>query len=173
MPLYHVIIAHLTLTLILLVIYVLYSLILFKFLRRKHHIQTNQEHSNILSAGDNLEMMALSTPGGPGSGDIDRRSTITAIHSLAIITRFIRAAKYVLILLIVCTMAWLAWIVILYDDIFALLTGSWNETLAKNNCTASGQNIDKNLSMRYFLFCTSELCCQFRTTFFQHPDLPS
>ena len=74
--------------------------------------------------------------GGSGSGlvVISRNSSSLMFRSLSSLSRFTKAAKYVLILLVAFTLAWMPWIVLLCRDILLHGTGYWEDELRRYGC---------------------------------------
>eukprot|EP00095_Tigriopus_kingsejongensis_P001295 maker-scaffold1142_size59991-snap-gene-0.15 protein:Tk01295 transcript:maker-scaffold1142_size59991-snap-gene-0.15-mRNA-1 annotation:"beta-3 adrenergic receptor isoform x1" len=145
MPMYHVSAGLGTLMLILAVVYFLYGLILIKFFRRKRALQTLQgEEVQQVPEGRRKPMpdvvaTTLERPT-PNYSTRFRESAArkmrhnTVLRTMASVSRFTRAAKYVLILLITFTLAWLPWIIITYDDILLHATGRWEQILDQLHC---------------------------------------
>ena len=71
-------------------------------------------------------------------------SVVRAISSLS---KFTRAAKYVLILLLIFTLAWLPWIVLQYNDLILHNSGRW-ESYIRENCRIAEMPKDSTVSMR-------------------------
>eukprot|EP00094_Tigriopus_californicus_P001941 TCALIF_01869-PA protein Name:"Protein of unknown function" AED:0.37 eAED:0.37 QI:49/0.25/0/0.4/0.75/0.8/5/0/378 len=145
-----------TLMLFLVIIYVLYGLILFKFFRRKRALKQLQGHETVAPLQSNSTRVRIlfrskthhefsDVPctmigfARHGSGELNLHShsldnfntiqhpssaklgilaankvrSTTLIRALSSLSKFTKAAKYVLILVLVFTLAWLPWIIIM------------------------------------------------------------
>ncbi|XP_059080318.1 uncharacterized protein LOC131878384 [Tigriopus californicus] len=167
-----------TLMLFLVIIYVLYGLILFKFFRRKRALKQLQGHETVAPLQSNSTRVRIlfrskthhefsDVPctmigfARHGSGELNLHShsldnfntiqhpssaklgilaankvrSTTLIRALSSLSKFTKAAKYVLILVLVFTLAWLPWIIIMYVDLVLHGTGKWETFLEDIECS--------------------------------------
>lgn len=84
---------------------------------------------------DNIS--SLQRPSGVKMGNLAAKKvrSTTLIRALSSLSKFTKAAKYVLILVLVFTLAWLPWIIIMYVDLVLHGTGKWENFLESIECS--------------------------------------
>ena len=147
LPLFYTTLSLGALIIVFLSIYALYSLILVKFFRRKRRLEMARNQGSVLnidqvssnrSRSRKITLVAYNSTnddiGDNDEGTRIRRRSVSIIRTLSVMTRFTRAAKYVVILLLTFTLAWLPWLILLSYDIILHATSRWKNSLEVQNC---------------------------------------